>query len=168
MFVGDSITHGLSASVLTNRWANRVMLGSVSSWNVNAGGGDYTANTLAKINELILVNPRYAVLQLGGNDLRFGISAAVRQANYTSIVNQLVAAGIEVIHLLATPDNTTDMTPWNNWLAANFTTIDCFTDLSDGGTGLNAAYNAGDGTHENDDGHQKNADTVITSAPQIY
>ena len=167
MFVGDSITHGLSASVLTNRWANRLMTSSTNAWNVNAGGGDYTANTLAKINELILVKPRYAVLQVGGNDVRFGVAAGTRQANYTSIVSQLTAAGITVIHALATPDNTTNMTTWNSWLSSNYTTIDCFTPLKNGGTGLNAAYDASDGTHLNNAGHQLNADTIAAAAPQI-
>jgi lysophospholipase L1-like esterase len=167
LFVGDSLTHGVSASTISNRWANEVMNGSSVEWAVTGGGGDYTTNTLTKIEELKLINPIYCVLQLGGNDIRLGSGQPTAETNYASIVNQLEAVGIQCIHLLAGADTNTDLTGWNTWLSANYTTIDCFTPLKDGGTGLNASYDCGDGTHWNDAGHDVNASTVTTNAPQI-
>jgi len=165
--VADSLGHGVSASNLDNRWANELLDGSSNEWAVNSGGGDYTGSVLNKIDELILLNPEYVIMQLGGNDVRFGIPQVIAESNYTSIVNQLEATGITVIHCLAGADSNDNMTNWNNWLSLNYTTIDCFTPLKDGGTGLNAAYDAGDGTHWNDAGHDVNAATILAAAPQV-
>jgi lysophospholipase L1-like esterase len=167
LVLADSLGHGVSASNLYNRWANELLDGSSNEWAVNSGGGDYTGNVLNKIDELVLLNPQYVIMQLGGNDVRFGIPQVIAESNYTSIVNQLEAAGITVIHCLAGADSNDDMTSWNTWLSSNYTTIDCFTPLKDGGTGLNAAYDAGDGTHWNDAGHDVNAATILAAAPQV-
>lgn len=170
LFIGDSITHGVSASSVSNRWINIAMGASISPWYEDAGGGDYTAPILGKINELVSINPGYAVLMFGGNDIQFGIASGTYQANYTSIRNQLVAAGITVIHCLATPRDANDMTPLNNWITSTFTSdiiIDTFTPLKGAGTDLAAAYDCGDGVHLNDTGMSTTGTTVYNAYPNI-
>lgn len=156
LFVGDSITHGVSASSEANTWPNKLMANSTNSYEVNAGGGDYTAVGLAKIQEILLHKPRYLVLMLGGNDIRFSISSGTWQSNYASIVSQAQAAGINVIHCACPPDDTDNIKPHLTWLQGQYSgVIDTFNPLTDtpgSTTTLAAAYDGGDGTHPNDTG----------------
>ena len=43
--------------------------------------------------------PKKVLLSIGCNDVRNSIAAGTYEANYASIVSQLVAAGIDVYHL---------------------------------------------------------------------
>lgn len=169
LVVADSLGHGASASVIGNRWANLVLSSSTNSWAVNSGPGDASASVLAKVNEILLINPKYVLLQAGGNDVRFAVADATRNANYDSFVSQLTAAGITVIHLLAGADSTWDMTAFNTrTLSVYPTAVDCFTPLWSGiGFALNATYDAGDGTHWNNAGHTVNANTVRTAVSYV-
>lgn len=172
LFIGDSITYGLFSSTIADRWADEVMAGSVNSYTVSGGPSDKTAEVLERINELILINPRYAVLMIGGNDVQFGIAAGTRNANYLSIVNQLKAAGITVVHCYATPRDAYDMTAWNAHILATYggtdVVIDTFTPLADSGlTTLAAAYDSTDGVHPNAAGHALVASTILTASPDL-
>jgi len=85
-------------------------------------------------------------------------------SQYSDIRNTLVAAGIQVIHCLATPRNGTNVTPLNSYILSTFTSdliIDTYTPLWSGsGTSLNAAYDIGDGVHPNNAGMALIAATV--------
>jgi lysophospholipase L1-like esterase len=169
LVVADSLGHGSSATTIGNRWANILLSNSVKPWAVNSGPGDSTSSVLAKVNEIILIHPKYVLLQAGGNDVRFGVADATRNANYDSFVSQLTKAGIRVIHILAGADSVWDMTSWNARLTSTYTgTVDCFTPLWSGsGFSLNSAYDAGDGTHWNNAGHKINAKKVASQVPFV-
>lgn len=165
LIIGDSITHGAYATDMDGRWATQVG-GTRTSYSVSGGSGDVTQRVLDKIQNLIDYNPTRALLMIGGNDILFSVAQATYRANYTSIRNQLVAAGIQVVHLLATPRTTTDITALNTWIQATFTTdtiIDTYTPLKGTGTSLHATYDAGDGTHPNQAGHDLIASTIIAA-----
>lgn len=171
MIVGDSITYGIFSGGLSARWATEVFSSSTKSKNISGGASDKTAEFLAKINELILINPRKAVLMIGGNDVFFGVAAATRNANYLSAVNQLKAAGITVVHCYASPRDATDMSAWNSHILSTYggtdtviqTTFSNLTTTPGTTTDLAAAYDSGDGTHPNAAGHTAIANAVRTN-----
>ncbi len=152
---GDSITRGVYALSYTNRWTT-LFFGSSLKKNYSCGGpGDRTTSVLDNIPELLLFKPKFVVLMIGGNDLAGGVAIGTVQTNYQSIVTQLIAGGITVWHCMTPPRNGYDYTTWNSWLSSTYlNVVNTFTNLKAAvGTGLNAAYNSGDGTHENTAGH---------------
>lgn len=172
VFLGNSITHGISVDSLHKRFSSKIMDTTNVVWEVNSGGGDYTANILSKIKELQLIRPKYCVLMIGGNDLAFGISNGTLQANYSNIVSMLKDSNITVIHCLSTPRNSVDVTSLNNWILSTYTSIDtivdCYTPLWSGiGTGLNSIYDSGDGSHPNALGHELIGNTINNKIPYI-
>lgn len=166
LFIGDSITHGLYATDLSTRWATQVGNGNYSSFEVSAGSGDVTQRVLDKIVNVTRYYSRHAFLMIGGNDILFGVAQATYEANYTSIRNQLKAAGVErIFHCLATPRDATDMTTLNTFISGftSDTVIDTFTPLKGAGTDLAVAYDSTDGTHPNQAGHDLIASTVLAA-----
>lgn len=171
-FVGDSITAGKFAGSLSNRFSNMTMATSSKVYQVTGGPGDRTAYILNRMPEILLMNPKYVVLSIGKNDVRAGVSSAVYTANYTSIRNQIAAAGITVIHLLSTPEDALVLTTLNNHINTMNSTygdvvIDVFTPLKDGSNQLDAAYDSGDGIHPNAAGHAYMASIISSGAPFI-
>ncbi len=165
LFLGNSITHGISNDSIHKRFANKIMDTTSVLWQVNSGPGDYTASILTKLKELTYLKPKYCVIMAGGNDIAFGIAAATYKANYASFVQTLKDSGTVVIHCLATPRNAYDMTALNNWIVSTYlgtdTIVDTYTPLWSGtGTGLNATYDSGDGSHPNSAGHALIATTI--------
>lgn len=64
----------------------------------NAGiSGDTTGGMLARLSDAVPQGTKIVILQIGGNDQRKGISAAVAEANRTEIRKQLHARGIRTI-----------------------------------------------------------------------
>jgi lysophospholipase L1-like esterase len=174
LFVGDSITYGLFAGAIADRWPDKTMLGSVNSYTVSGGSSDKTSEVLERINELILINPKYAVLMFGGNDVQFGISDITRNANHLSVVNQLKAAGITVIICYAPPRDATNLTAWNTHQQTTYggtdVVIDVFNPLTTTPgttTDLAAAYDPGDGVHPNPPGHALIGSTIYSAFPAI-
>lgn len=130
---------------------------------VSAGAGDRTVEVLAHIAEIIALKPKNVLLAIGSNDIRTGVAGYI--TNYHSITSQLQAAGINVIHLLPFPENTSgagvDVTPLVNDIITTYTTsyIDTNTDLK---SNL-AAYILSDDVHTNDDANYLIASKIISS-----
>lgn len=168
LYIGDSIAYGLWAEDVVDRWVDNITTDE-NNYTVSAGLTDTTETVLARIDELISFNPTYAVLCVGGNDDYF-IPFGTRNANYTSIRNQLNAAGITVIHCLNSPRDGLDMTSLNthiNTFSGTDTVIDTFTPFKGAGTDLHATYDSGDGTHGNALFHSTFADIVRTAVPNL-
>jgi len=135
-----------------DRWSERFLVSvTTKTGNFSAGPGDCTSEVILKLPALLALKPRYVVLNIGSNDIAEGVSSGTWQANLVTIRNTLVAEGIEVIWLYIMPRNDFDVTPVNTFIAATFTDtiVDTFTPLKDGGTGLNATYDFGDGRNIN-------------------
>ena len=64
---------------------------------INHGkSGDKTAEVVSTTDEVIALNPRQAIVTIGSNDLRNGVSSGTWQANIDTIYNRYTRAGIEV------------------------------------------------------------------------
>lgn len=165
LFRGDSITYGTFADTIAERWSN-LSMGSSSNFTVIGGGSDKTAEFLLEVPEIIALNPAKVFLMIGGNDITYSIPVATRNANYLAGVNLLKAAGIRVIHCLATPRTPLDITSWNTHLQTTYgstdTIIDTFTPLWSGVSyTANAAYVVVDGVHPNAAGNALIGATVL-------
>ena len=116
-FVGDSKTAGYFAGNYALSFASQVG----RSYRVaNLGGGsDATGNALSRVGEVIALAPRAAVLCIGRNDIGQNVPTATMEANYTSIVSQLQAAGIIVYHLLPLFETTVNQAVLTNFITAD-------------------------------------------------
>lgn len=160
MAIGNSITHGAFAESRAGRW------GELAGMEINAGSSDRTTEVLLRIPQIIKLAPKKVFLLIGTNDLGYGYSSGTWQANYSSIVSQLQAAGITVICCLLLPRNDISVTTFNNWIIANYPSnyIDTYTPLWSGsGTGLKNTYDSGDGLHPNAAGDVVLANTIMAS-----
>ncbi len=120
LVVGNSKTAGLFAGSWNLRFASQLSrLGTVGVLGANSAA---TADFLTEVPYIISLHPKYVILaDLVRNDIAGGVPAATWQANYTSIVNSLTAAGITVVHLYGMDEPTLSQTAWYTWLPANFT-----------------------------------------------
>lgn len=171
-FVGDSITAGYDATTINNAYANIVANTGSRTYTLLACSASKTNEVLQCMNELLLVNPEYVSLMIGGNDVALGVAEATYKANYISIVNQLKARGIKIIHCLASPRNAFNMNAVLNPFIQTFTSdrvvIGTYFNLKAlSGTGLNSVFNSGDNTHPNNAGHLCMGQSFIMEAPEI-
>lgn len=159
IIVGDSKVLGQGGGNLT-RWAANV--GVPLNNIISGGGGDATAHIITRLNEIIALNPKRVLIDIGGNDILYAVPSATWQANLVTIYNTLTAAGIEVIFVYPSPRTSTDIsaipayldtanvlnlakkirTPWYSMLGTGYA--------------IKPEYNA-DGTHDNDAGNQYKA-----------
>lgn len=160
---GDSITFGQSATKEVDRWASKI-----KGNNLVAGGGADTTGYLKQLlPEIIKVNPKRALIMMGGNDIVFNIPPEVWKQNLRDIRNAHVNAGIEVIHCYPTPrpgaGQLIDFLK-NEPLFKFDLKIDTNTPLMNGGTDVLAAiYDSGDGVHPSPAGHAKIAEIINAS-----
>lgn len=160
MIVGDSITFGQSSAVASTRWAERI--GNPADNIISGGGADVTASVVARLDEIVAIKPKRVLLMIGGNDILFAISSGTWQANYNTIRDTLVDAGIDVVHLITTPRTSLDVSALRTFQLANFSKdkiIDTWTPLLGAGTAMKTEYNA-DGTHPNDAGASQIVATI--------
>lgn len=174
LYIGNSITEGFSATTLPARYLEIVMANSTKIYSVYACVGSKTADILACMNEITLINAQYNIFMFGGNDVASGVSAPVYQSNYTSVRNTLVTTnGKIVIHCFATPRNAFDMSAVLNPFILSTFTLDqviqgTYYNLKDSsGFGLDPLFDIGDGTHPNNTGHLVAGNTITSSAPQL-
>ena len=144
MFVGDSKTRAYRTSAIANRFGSLFTAAHTYS-SVNAGGGDRITEALLKLPELILLNPRVVLLAIGSNDKRNAVAEATIKSDYDSLVSQLVAAGIRVIHLGPIRETSISVEFLYTHIAATYLSAD----IIDPGTPTLDA----DGVHPNDAGH---------------
>lgn len=144
LYYGDSITHGLYAGLLSNRYPNLVG----GSYAISAGSGDTIQMVINKLPNIRDYNPYKVICAIGTNDVAFD-TLANSQTAYTSMYNQIVAAGYDPILCDLLPRNgVSNIAVFNRWkrlMFKNAQHVDWYTPLNDGGN-LRAQYNI-DGTH---------------------
>lgn len=161
VILGNSITAGSFAGSRGN------IPGVATHMIISAGPGDVSQSGIEHLYELWHdLAPANVFIDLGGNDIAFGVSSATWQANLTKIHDTLIAHGIGVYWVLPTPRNAVDVTPLITWITANYPnrSIDIFTPLKGSGTSMNAAYNSGDGVHPNPSGDSVIINTFLASS----
>lgn len=118
LLVGDSKLTGYYAGSYSNVAGNLIQ--NTMKVSIQAGGGDTTADVLLNLPEIIARRPQSVVLNIGRNDLGNAVSLPTIETNYTSIVNQLEAAGIIVFNLLPLYETAVDQSALTAWILATF------------------------------------------------
>jgi len=94
---GDSITAGYGADGPGTTYPER-LAERIGRPVINAGvPGDTTADALARIEPVIAQDPWLVIVELGGNDLLRQVPIERVEANFTAIVERLLAARIAVV-----------------------------------------------------------------------
>jgi lysophospholipase L1-like esterase len=158
--VGDSIDVGSAATSAPNRYAVRV------GAQIAAGSGDRVEEVLARIPEILKLDPATLLLKIGTNNSNIN----TWQTNYALLTSKLRAAGINFINVTPPPTSLRDMTPYVDWLKLVYpnNTIDIFTPMKDASTtAMNPIYDSGDGVHPSNAGHLIMAETILNSGKLV-
>jgi len=161
LFIGDSLIKGYYAGTYIER-LSKLFVDGISQ----SGGGDKTREVLVRLPEVLNhIKPKQVVLMIGTNDIGQGIDETSFKINHHSIVDQLEAAGINVIVISPPAINGYDAASANTWMAAEYVGkfISGYTLTKGSGTDLNPIYDSGDGVHLNSDGFQLLADNINSS-----
>jgi lysophospholipase L1-like esterase len=147
--IGDSKTVGYYAANYAGSWCSLLQGLGYRAYPL-AGGYDTTTDLLSEVPEIEALAPKYAVLMIGGNDARNGVSSAIYEANIASIVSNLTGAGITVYVATYPVENSgVNMSTLNTWIAATYPSNDI--DINNGftqtGSGVPSSWLAGDSVH---------------------
>ena len=97
-FVGDSKTTGYAATAEANTFSS-IIRNTYPNLHRIAGGGCTTSDILLCVPEIIMLQPKKVIIcGLGRNDISLAVPSGTWQANYSSIVSQLLSAGKIVRH----------------------------------------------------------------------
>lgn len=169
-FIGDSKTQLYSATEIYNAYPYLIRTyinngeSNISSINNYAGGSDRVSTALIRLPQILAAKPSLVFIAIGCNDIRDGKTPAQVMTNMRSLTGQLTSAGIDYVQLLPFPENAINLQPLVDSIVAQYPNkyIDTWNPLRTG-TGLNAAYNSGDGVHPNNAGHLLIARQIIKS-----
>ncbi len=127
----------VSVSAQINRWLTNT---------INCSGeGDATADMLLHVPEVIAIHPSTVLLEAGRNDLGYGVSTGVWQANIDTIVVRLQRAGITVWLLDAMYETFISQTSLVSFIQSTFPTQYIGTFAA--GQGIGAAAVCSDQVH---------------------
>ncbi len=150
MYVADSFK---------SRWPARVGY-AYKPFVLSVGGTDGINELQARLPEIIRLAPRFVLLAVGRNDLAFSMNVDTLKARYSSAVERLQVAGIEVYHLNCIYENEVDQRGFSNWITATFgdNVIDTYMPTAKANGILGK-----DGVHPNQKGNDLIAQTIIQS-----
>lgn len=168
LFYGDSITAQYGVPTLPDRYADKVMSGSLKSYTVCASPGGTTEDFLQCLNEIVLLNPDYLFFECGINDLAYSSIAAAKIAFQSIIAGK--ASRTKIIQSYIVPYQTNDPAAWNTMIdqIAVRPPVDFTTALGTGTPKLPdpTFYNA-DLVHPNDTGSTEQANKFILQYSSI-
>lgn len=158
MLVSDSIGVGTMLATPSQRYINLFCNNNEIDTTVYAGGSDTLIGMLNSLPELLMYNPKYVLLSIGGNDYNSGVPFYQWSQNYITLTESLREQGAVPVHLLAPPLSSIDIRPFNNWRKQQYSNdiiIDNFTPLvnTPAGSAPNPIYFAADLQHPNAAGH---------------
>ena len=168
IIIGASLSEGYDASSFSNGYVRVIQRTMTEAIANDSNSYNTTTNAVSVLPEILAHQPGTAFLSIGGNDLQFGYPPSVWQTGYSNLVAQLQMAGIVVKHGLPPPRNVVDVRPLRDFIVATYPpkdVIDLFTPMVQGASGLNPAYDIGDGVHLNDAGHLLMGTIVRTNLP---
>jgi lysophospholipase L1-like esterase len=126
LFIGDSITFGYEAGFLSNRWVDMVFsLNNLrDKHTIYAQAGNVCKDYINNIAELSEFSSQYAVVMLGMNEAAKGVSLAVFQSDYASLISSLISSGKIPVLCLVTSNPSFDalILSYNNWIQATYGT----------------------------------------------
>jgi lysophospholipase L1-like esterase len=121
LFIGDSKTRGQSVNNFAQSFPLQVSELSGAVVANHSGSGDGTREMLPMLKYLLTsFAPTYVVLNIGRNEIG-SIPSATLFANYTSIVDTLIAANVKVIHILPIPETSAvNQTGLTNYITTTY------------------------------------------------
>jgi lysophospholipase L1-like esterase len=173
--VGNSITAGAGATVIGNRYVNRLFNQDTSLFENIAMPSIKAVDVLRYADEIIALEPQYALISLGTNDRNQFTDTAIFRSQYDSLLRKLRQADITPVLLTLVPSGigwVENLSPRYNFvindLAASYglKVVNINPLLKNGGAVLNAAYTV-DQVHPNDSGHILLAQKILHDAPEL-
>jgi lysophospholipase L1-like esterase len=166
LIIGDSNAEGWGQGATT--WAGVLASNYNGHIALQTRAGATSVNLSNAIAETILINPQYALVNIGTNDAISGKTLATFQTDFALLIKQLTDNGITPIICTIIPHSTgatnTLITTYNSWITSTYggiyTVIDTFTAQSLGGL-YNPLYNSG--VHMTPAGGLNFANTVISA-----
>ncbi len=160
-FLGDSLTQGRFASAYADAFP-QLIRGDHPGQVIVAGAPAATcADWLNATGPFLAMRPKKVFILMGTNDIGNGLPLATIQADYTTLVNRVIAAGAVPVVLTVPPRGSANVPTFNTWLKAQgWAYIDIYPALLGTGNSLAAAYNSGDGVHLTTAGNLVVADLV--------
>jgi hypothetical protein len=164
LVVGNSIATGYDAGNDSLSYANVLTSNAVCPVHIMAGAGNATAETISNLPEILAINPRYALLAIGTND----VDNTAAQTNITTIKSALEAQGCTVYILASGNKGDPNGTGLNHNLKVAFPTafVDTWT------TGWNTMTIGNglmiDALHPSGLGHIFLAGIIKTQLPSIF
>lgn len=159
--IGDSKTQGYYAGSYANRFG--ALLGSKILTVTLGNGNDQTDTVADRLSEVILLEPKKAILNIGSNDLRNGVSSGTWQANYNAIVSDLEAEGIEVYHILPQYEVSLDQSALATFINTTFDADRIIDPKSEEYNGTASNILAADNIHPNAFLNQKIYEAILYS-----
>jgi hypothetical protein len=148
-----------------DRWPAKIgALGNIAMWS---GPSDGVAESAASLPYIIKSAPKAVIYAMGRNNWCGGVapsSTSAWQAQYTSNVNTLLAAGIKVVLELPLPELSCDQTAPRAFILSTATTLGLFT-LDPSTNFSTSTMLAPDGVHENKTGHAVYATNDVAQWP---
>jgi len=169
VFLGNSITYGYTATTSAQRFASLVFPAGIS-YQTSGGPGDRSNEGVLVIPELKSLAPKYVVYCLGVNDAQNSVSTSTYSTNVRKTLDSLIANSITPILVSNSPNNSYNLTAYNDTLSAIATRyglkyVNTFDSLRNG-TAWKTNYTT-DNIHPNDSGHLVIARIITRSAPEI-
>lgn len=173
--IGNSITSGSGASVMGNRYCNQLFDPYHTGFETLAFPSVKSVDVLRYLDEMIAIQPQYAVVSVGTNDRNQFIDTAVFRSNYDTIVRKLKEHSIQPVLLTLVPSGI----GWLENLSAKYNLIikrigqeqqvkvvDINPVLKNSSGVLSTAYSV-DQVHPNDSGHYLLAQFISQMAPEL-
>ena len=163
---GDSVTEGVGASFIDFTYVSRLSV-AVDRPIANLGvSGDTTGSALARIDQVVELQPDIVIVFLGGNDAIRGVPVDVVEQNLVAIIDRLEEVEAEVL-LLGTqeaPFGFTEFTDLYSEVVEN-TGVASVSNFYDGI--LSNSELLADPIHPNDDGYGLLAERVEPALEEL-
>lgn len=119
LILGDSKTCAYQASNYSDGYA-QMLQAKYKNTDIYAAPGFQLQNALTTTNQIISLNPKAVLMALGSNDIRAGRTLAQYTADYDTIVNRFIAAGIQVYHALPFYEKPISVKPLVDYIIATY------------------------------------------------
>lgn len=172
VFTGNSIQTGYISGGIGYRCADQVYNNVKQYYDVIAGYGDDIVDAMQDTTEVISVNPKYVVADVGIVDAINNFDTTLFESHYNTYCSAFLRNGITPIAVTCIPNFISDMRPYNRRITKvasdlGLTLVDLYTPLDSPGSTKPYYIYAGDNVHPSPAGHLKMAQTIQTQAPQI-
>ena len=119
LILGDSKTCAYQASNYSDDYA-QMRQAKYKNTDIYAAPGFQLQNALTTTDQIISLNPKAVLMALGSNDIRSGRTFAQYTADYDTIVNRFIAAGIQVYHALLFYEKPISVKPLVDYIIATY------------------------------------------------